>query len=55
MCETILSTNTGYKLRFCKCGAVGVDGGSDYVRILGYKENWDYVKEKGENENGEVS
>lgn len=54
MCGTHIKTNTGYKLTYCECGAVAVDGGDTYVRILGYKENWDYVEE-GENENGELS
>ena len=49
VCGTHIKTNTGYKLTYCECGAVAVDGGDAYVRILGYKENWDYVEEeKGE-------
>lgn len=50
-CGCILDTNTHYHLLFCSCGKVGVDGGEDYVRILGWKDDWSYViKDKEEDE-----
>ena len=27
--------------KFCKCGAVAVDGGKDYLRRCGNREDWE--------------
>lgn len=45
-CGETLDTDTNYKLVWCSCGSVGVDGGEHYIRVLGWKENWDYVEEE---------
>lgn len=34
-CETIIESNGTYDKNVCKCGRVMVDGGLNYVRILG--------------------
>lgn len=46
LCGDVLSLDTNYKLLWCSCSSVGVDGGKDYYRILGFKENYDVVEEK---------
>lgn len=38
--DEIESTNT-HDFKFCKCGAVAVDGGKDYLRRVGYREDWE--------------
>lgn len=37
--DTIESTHE-YDFKYCKCGAVAVDGGKDYLRRLGARESW---------------
>ena len=34
-CSSLIEPNTGKKLKFCKCGKIGVDGSYDYSRIVG--------------------
>lgn len=31
--------------KFCKCGAVAGDGGKDYLRRLGYEEDYEELSE----------
>lgn len=31
----MIEANTGKKLKFCKCGKIGIDGCYDYTRIIG--------------------
>lgn len=33
-CEDILESNSTHDLKFCSCGAVGVDGGRDYLKRI---------------------
>lgn len=40
----IESTNR-HGFKFCKCGAVAVDGGYDYVRRCGKREEWEELSE----------
>ncbi len=42
--DTIESTSV-YDFKFCKCGAVAVDGGHDYLRRCGNRENWEELSE----------
>ena len=35
----------GMTFKFCKCGAVAVDGGKDYLRRVGSKEDYDELVE----------
>lgn len=30
---------------WCSCGACAVDGGHDYLRRVGYRENWTDISE----------
>ena len=34
-----------HDFKFCKCGAVAVDGGKDYLRRVGYREDWEELSE----------
>lgn len=43
-CGTVLNTNTNYSYVECACGAIAVDGGKEYCRIIGEKENWKFVE-----------
>ena len=38
-CGDEIFANTHKSLTFCKCGALGVDGCEDYVRLLGDRDN----------------
>ncbi len=38
-CKDIIESKTVHDFKFCKCGAVAVDGGKDYLRRLGYPED----------------
>lgn len=38
-CKDIIESKTRNDFKFCKCGAVAVDGGKDYLRRLGYPED----------------
>ena len=42
--DTIESTHR-HDFKFCKCGAVAVDGGKDYLRRCGNRENWEELSE----------
>ena len=43
-CGDEIHWNTHKKMIYCECGALGVDGCEDYVRLLGDKENHEEVK-----------
>ena len=34
-----------HDFKFCKCGAVAVDGGKDYLRRCGNREDWEDLSE----------
>lgn len=40
-CNDIIESTNRHDFKFCKCGAVAVDGGKDYLRRSGYRENWE--------------
>ena len=40
-CGDEIESKTVHDFKFCKCGAVAVDGGHDYLRRLGYREDWE--------------
>lgn len=45
-CGSYISVNTGYDYIPCACGAIAVDGGSEYVRVVGEKDNWEFIPVK---------
>ena len=40
-CGDVLTSETRNDFKMCSCGKVGIDGGEDYLRRLGYPENYD--------------
>lgn len=41
-CKDIIRSSHRHDFVWCKCGAIAVDGGSDYTRITG--NAWEFVK-----------
>lgn len=33
-CNDVLESNSTHDLKFCSCGAVGIDGGRDYLKRI---------------------
>jgi hypothetical protein len=44
-CGDIIESYSVHDFKFCSCGACGVDGGKEYLRRVGYKENWEDLSE----------
>ena len=44
-CGDIIESTYRHDFKFCKCGAVAVDGGKDYLRRLGYEEDYEELSE----------
>ena len=42
-CGDEIESKTVHDFRFCKCGAVAVDGGHDYLRRCGKREDWEEI------------
>lgn len=40
-CGDIIESKTNNDLKRCKCGAVAVDGGKDYLKRLGKDEDYE--------------
>ena len=40
-CGDEIESKTVHDFRFCKCGSVAVDGGHDYLRRCGNREDWE--------------
>ena len=40
-CGEIIESKSVHDFKFCKCGAVAVDGGKDYLRRCGNREDWE--------------
>lgn len=47
-CGDIIESTWVYEFKFCKCGAVAVDGGHDYLRRCGEREDWEELSEMEE-------
>lgn len=41
LCNDIIESISIRDFKFCKCGAVEVDGGHDYLRRCGSREDWE--------------
>ncbi|MBQ8871710.1 MAG: hypothetical protein IJ018_03095 [Bacilli bacterium] len=39
-CKDIIESKTCYDLKRCSCGKVAVDGGTEYMRIIGNKNDY---------------
>ena len=44
-CGDIIESTHRHDFKFCKCGAVAVDGGKDYLRRCGNREEWEELSE----------
>ena len=44
-CGDIIESLHRHDFKFCKCGAVAVDGGKDYLRRLGNLGDWEDLSE----------
>ena len=42
-CGDKIYWNTHKQVTYCKCGALGVDGCEDYIRLIGDKRNFEKV------------
>lgn len=47
-CGDVIESKHVHDFKLCKCGAVGVDGGRDYLRRLGNPDNWEELSETTE-------
>ena len=44
-CGAVIESANRHDFKFCKCGAVAVDGGHDYLRRCGNREDWEELSE----------
>lgn len=44
-CGEVIESVTVHDFKRCSCGACAVDGGREYLRRLGEKENWEELSE----------
>ncbi|MDO4295846.1 MAG: hypothetical protein Q4D90_06775 [bacterium] len=44
-CNDVIESTHHYDFKSCKCGAVSVDGGKDYLRRCGNYEDWEELSE----------
>ena len=44
-CGEIIESTSIHDFKFCKCGAVAVDGGKDYLRRVGNKDDYEELIE----------
>lgn len=40
-CGDVIESKTAHDFKFCSCGACAVDGGHDYLRRCGNREDWE--------------
>jgi len=40
-CGDVIESTYRHDFKDCKCGAVAVDGGTDYLRRCGNREDWE--------------
>ena len=52
-CGQVIESKHRHDFVMCKCGSVGVDGGHDYLRRIGDKENWTELSECTQKEDKE--
>ena len=44
-CGDVIESTYRHDFKFCKCGAVAVDGGKAYLRRVGYEEDYEELSE----------
>lgn len=50
-CGDEIESFSVHDFKFCKCGAVAVDGGHEYLRRCGHRENWEELSKMLEERN----
>lgn len=40
LCKTVIISRSRHDFQRCKCGAISVDGGNDYIKRCGEPENF---------------
>lgn len=43
-CGDIIYSRSRHDFRWCSCESCAVDGGFDYLKIVGNKENWEFKR-----------
>lgn len=43
-CDSMINMDTNYQYIECVCGKIAVDGGKEYCRIIGEKEDYEFVE-----------
>ena len=44
-CNDVIESTHGHDFKVCKCGSVAVDGGKDYLKRSGNREDWEELSE----------
>lgn len=44
-CGEVIESTDRHNFKFCKCGTVAVDGGRDYLKRSGNREDWEELSE----------
>lgn len=44
-CGDVIESKFVHDFKFCSCGSSAVDGGHDYLRRCGDRENWEELSE----------
>lgn len=44
-CGDIIQSTHRHDFKWCGCGAVAIDGGDAYTRVVGNREDWTFVKD----------
>ena len=52
-CGDIIQSNYQHDFKYCKCRAVFVDGGNDYLRIGGNFDDWRVIDNPDEKKSDE--
>lgn len=45
VCSDIIESTHRHDFKYCKCGAIAVDGGKDYLKRLGEYSSWEDLSE----------
>ena len=47
-CLDVIQSKHRQDFKACNCGAIAIDGGSDYTKCVGYPEDfvWDFEEQK---------
>lgn len=48
-CGEVIESIDRHDFKFCQCGAVAVDGGTDYLKRSGNREDWEELSEYEKN------